>query len=255
MLGPTRQGRVGQRDSGLDHLWTNVPGKMSPINTRYSGSDHKVIMGVRYAKMVKSSTRYVKKRSYKDFDESVFLQRIKHTSWWDIYETVDANNAVQMFTKKINFILDQLAPIKTFQTTSKFCPWLSDKTKSMIKDRNAAQERLSENKCDENLQVFKRLRNNVTKSLRNDKFKWQKKKLEDCNNDPGKLWKNILGWLNWCSSGAPSKLYHAGQMVTSPARLADIMNNFFVNKIATIREGLPNPTEDPLGSLEIIRRS
>ena len=111
----------------------------------------------------------------------------------------------------------------------------------MIKDRNAAQENLSGNKSDENLQVLKKLRNNVAKSLRKDKIKWQKKKLEDCTKDPGKLWKNILGWFNWCSSGAPSKLYHAGQMVTSPARLADIMNNFFVNKIASIREGLPNP--------------
>ena len=38
VVGPTRQGRVGQADSGLDHLWTNTPGKMSPIYTRYSGS-------------------------------------------------------------------------------------------------------------------------------------------------------------------------------------------------------------------------
>ena len=75
-MGATRQGRVGQADSGLDHLWTNIPGKMSPINTRYSGSDHKVIMGVRYAKMLKNSTKYVKKRSYKNFDEAIFIQRI-----------------------------------------------------------------------------------------------------------------------------------------------------------------------------------
>ena len=75
-MGATRQGRVGQADSGLDHLWTNIPGKMSPINTRYSGSDHKVIMGVRYAKMLKNSTKYVKKRSNKNFDEAIFIQRI-----------------------------------------------------------------------------------------------------------------------------------------------------------------------------------
>ena len=98
--------------------------------------------------------------------------------------------------------------------------------------------------------MFRKLRNNVTKKLRKDKIKWQRKKLENCNNDPGKLWKNILGWLNWCSSGSPTKLYHAGQIVTSPARLADIMNNFFVNKIATIQGGLPHPTDDPLRTIQ-----
>ena len=67
VVGPTRQGRVGQTDSGLDHFWSNTPGKMSTIYTKYSGSDHKVIMGVRYAKVIKSSTRYGKKRSYKRF--------------------------------------------------------------------------------------------------------------------------------------------------------------------------------------------
>ena len=48
VVGPTRQGRTGQSDSGLDHLWTNNPAKMSQIYSHYNGSDHKVIMGVRY---------------------------------------------------------------------------------------------------------------------------------------------------------------------------------------------------------------
>ena len=134
-----------------------------------------------------------------------------------------SNEAVHLFTNKINFILDKMAPIKTFQTTSKYCPWLTEETKLLIKKRNKAQDKLSENKTVENFEVFKKLRNNVTKSLRTEKIKWQKKKLDSCNNDPGKLWKNILGWLNWCSSGSPTKLYHAGQIVTSPARLADII--------------------------------
>ena len=124
----------------------------------------------------------------------------------------------------------------------------------MIKERNTAQAKVSENKTDENVERFKVLRNKVTKILRSDKLNWQKNKLESCNNDSGKLWKNILGWLNWCSSASPTKLYHAGQIVTSPARLAEIMNNFFVNKIATIRQGLPNPTDDPLKTLKYIMK-
>ena len=147
-----------------------------------------------------------------------------------------------------------MAPIKTFQTTSKYCPWLTEQTKSLIQERNRAQELLSENKTNENLEKFKSLRNKVTNRLKNDKTQWQKQKLEKCNNDPGKLWKNILGWLNWCSSGSPSKLYHAGQIITSPARLAEIMNNFFVNKIATIRQGLPSQTDDPLRTLQKIMK-
>ena len=148
-----------------------------------------------------------------------------------------------------------MAPVKTIQTSSKYCPWLTEASKTLICKRNKAQKVLSENKTDENYSNYKTLRNKVTSSLRQDKTKWQKQKLESCNNDPGKLWKNILGWLNWCSSGSPSKLYYAGQMVTSPARLAEIMNNFFVNKIETIRQGLPRQTDDPLRTLKHIMRN
>ena len=254
VVGATRQGRVGQADSGLDHLWTNTPGKMSQIYTQYNGSDHKVIMGVRFTKMIKNSTRYVKKRSYKNFDEVKFMEKIRHTSWWDIYLTTDVNEAVQLFTNKVNCILDEMAPVKTFQTTSKYCPWLSEETREIIKKRNQAQKELSESKTDERFKNFKELRNKATKNLKNDKKMWQKKKLENCNNDSGKLWKNILGWLNWCSSGSPTKLYHAGQIVTSPAKLAEIMNNFFVSKVATIRQNLPSPNDDPLKTLKHIMK-
>ena len=94
----------------------------------------------------------------------------------------------------------------------------------MITARNKAQQIVSESKTDENSKNYKNLRNKVTNSLKKDKINWQKQKLKSCNNDPGKLWKNILGWLNWFSSGSPSKLYHDGQIVTSPAKLAEIMD-------------------------------
>ena len=79
--------------------------------------------------------------------------------------------------------------------------------------------------------------------------------MESCNNDSGKLWKNILGWLNWCSSGSPSKLYYAGQIVTSPAKLAEILNNFVVDKVTKICHELPKGTEDPLKTLKKIVQS
>ena len=83
---------------------------------------------------------------------------------------------------------------------------------------------------------------------------WQKQKLENSSNDSGKLWKHVLGWLNWISSASPTKLYHEGQIVTSPAKLAEIMNNFFVNKIDKIRQNIPATSEDPLKTLKNIKK-
>ena len=254
VVGATRQGAAGQPDTGLDHVWTNTPGKMSQIHTRFSGSDHKVIFGVRYSKMIRSSTRYVKKRSYKNFDEAKFLEKIRGLSWWEVYRSEDVNEAVHLLTLKLNFILDEMAPVKTFQTNSKYCPWLSEETKVMMKERNKAQELASEIKTSENIKNFKSLRNRVANSLKNDKLKWQKAKLAKCNNESGKLWKNILGWLNWCSSGSPTKLYHKEQIVTAPPKLAEIMNNYFIDKVTSICQKLAVQTQDPLVTLQSIMK-
>ena len=175
VVGATRLGAQGQADSGLDHLWTNIPGKMSQIYTKYNGSDHKVIFGVRYSKIIRNSIRYVRKRSYKNFDENKFIEKVKNLTWWDVYQSEDVDEAVSILTAKLNSILDIMAPVKTFQTNSKYCPWLSGKTKILILERNKAQQLLSENRTEENFKEFKRLRNEVTKKLKSDKIQWQQK--------------------------------------------------------------------------------
>ena len=169
---------------------------MSQVYSNFIGSDHKLILGVRYANIIKSSTRYVKKRSYKNFDESKFLEEVRNISWWDLYLETDVNEAVYLFTNKINRILDQMAPVKKFQTTRKYCPWLTKEIRDLIKQRNEAQKEMSENKTAENIEKYKNLRNKVTTNLKKGKVLWQNQKLENSTNDSDKLWKNILGWLN-----------------------------------------------------------
>ena len=222
---------------------------MSQVYSNFIGSDHKLILGVRYANLIKSSTRYVKKRSYKHFEESKFLEEVRNISWWDLYLETEVNEAVDLFTNKINRILDQMAPVKKFQTTRKYCPWLTKEIKDLIKQRNEAQKEMSENKTAENIEKYKNLRNKVTTNLKKGKVLWQKQKLENSSNESGKLWKNILGWLNWVSSASPNKLHHEGKIVTSPAKFAEIMNNFFVSKIEKIRQNIPAPIEEPLKTL------
>ena len=250
VLGATRQGRMGQVDRGLDHVWTNIPGKLSQVHTKLIGSDHKLLFVVRYCKVVSENTRYIRKRSYKKFDPQSFLSQVKKISWWDIYVAEDPDEAIQHFTTKINDILDKMAPIKVFQSRSKYCPWLSEQTKHLLKLRNEAQQRYSREKTDYNYEKFKKLRNRATNQLRKDKIGWQKKKLQECSGNSSLMWKNVLGWLNWSSTGSPSRLFHGGRLFTSPKALAEIMNNFFIEKICLIRQKLPAPNEDPLKMLK-----
>ena len=142
-----------------------------------------------------------------------------------------------------------MAPVKTFQVRSNFSPWLSETTKELMKERNNYQRIASETKKPEDWLKYKLLRNKINNRLKSEKINWQKYKLENCDNDSAKLWKNVLGWLNWTSSGAPSQLLHDGKIETKPSKLANVMNNFFVQKVKTIQNNLSPPKFDPISTV------
>ena len=95
---------------------------------------------------------------------------------------------------------------------------------------------------------YKNMRNTATAKMRTEKKLWEQKKLDDSHHDPSTLWRNIKSWLSWGNSGPPSKLFQDGMLITSPARLAWTMNNFFINKVRNLRERIPRTDSDPLNA-------
>ena len=142
-----------------------------------------------------------------------------------------------------------MAPVRKIQVRTRFAPWLSNETKKLMKERDYAQLRASESKENDDISDYKNLRNRVNNRLKKEKKNWKKEKLNECGKDSGKIWKNILGWLNWKSSGAPTQIFYNGSLENKPARIAACINEFFVTKVHTIIQNLPQAQTDPLKSL------
>ena len=251
--GPTHSW-PGQTPSGLDHIYTNTPDKLSQVQVKVCGSsDHRLILATRFSKNIRQNIRYCKKRSYKNFNEKAFLEEVDQISWWEVYSCTEVDKAVDIFTQKLTGILDRMAPVKKFQIRTKYAAWVSDSTKKKMTARDMAQHTASATGSGEDWDRYKNLRNDVTSLLRKDKSAWEQGKLQSCeeNKDSGKLWKNILGWLNWSSSSSPTKLQSNGNLETSPSKIADIQNKYYINKVHTIRGSLQNRDKDPL---EVLRK-
>ena len=103
-----------------------------------------------------------------------------------MYACDDVDAAVEVFTKKLTAILDRMAPVKKFQVRSKYAAWLSEKTKSQIKDRDAAQQAASLSGLQEDWSTYKRLRNDLSKVVYKENLLWQQKKMKACKqiDDP-----------------------------------------------------------------------
>ena len=243
---PTRVQR-GQEPSGLDHYYSNKPHKVSSINTFFhGGSDHKLILAIRQSKVKITNQRIVFKRSYKNFDPKVFLSAVSQISWWEVYSSENIESAVELFTNKLNSILNKMAPMKKFQVRTKYAPWMSSSTKEKVKIRDAAQKKASETGKTEDWMEYKTIRNTLNNILRKEKELWQKKKLKECSGDSRTTWKNLKSWLGWRSVCPPTKLVENGEMFSNPSKLANIMSQFFIKKVKNLRSNIPQTPEDPL---------
>ena len=236
--------------SGLDHIYTNKPYKCSEAAAEYTGgSDHKLIKVTRFCKSFKSNIRYVRKRVFKDFSAASFCEAVRQLSWFELYMCESPSQAAELLTSSLSTILDQMAPIRTIQVRKKYVPWLSPDTKELMKQRDAAQAKAAESKCQDDWRLYKNLRNTTTARVRAEKKAWEQNKLDSTQQDSNTIWNSVKSWLSWGNAGPPSKLFVNGEMLTSPARLAGAMNNFFLDKVRLLKEKLPAASTDPLAKL------
>ena len=97
----------------------------------------------------------------------------------------------------------------------------------MIKLRNKARKNKSK-------EEYKKLRNECNKIVRRDKLEEAKKKIQD---DPNNLWKVF----NKKAKGQRKdgiKLKEDGKIIEDETEIADIFNNFFKEKIDTIKQSI-----------------
>ena len=248
--------RQNQTPALLDHHWTNRPEKVTNVQTFFQGgSDHKLIFAVRQTKNIISKPRIIKKRSFKNFKSEDFVAAVRIIKWFDVYMSNDVEVAIEIVTQRLTEVLDQMAPIKTFQSRSNYAPWVSDNTKNKIKERNEAQKKASETKTSSDWEEYKKLRNQVNSILKAEKRTWQENKISSYGSDSSSVWKNIKNWLGWSKGGPPSKLLDNGTIFTKPSDLARIMNLFFINKVKNLRQNLPNNPGNPLLLLETIMQN
>ena len=102
VTGPTRF-YSGCEESGLDHYYTTDPQKLSNIQTITNGaSDHKMILGIRSSARTACRDRIIKKRSYKNFNNALFVDAVRKISWWEVYCCDKVEDAIKLLTSKLS---------------------------------------------------------------------------------------------------------------------------------------------------------
>ena len=236
--------------SCIDHVYTNVKWRCSSVSvTSFGDSDHDMIGYTRFSKEPPAPARTIRKRSYKTFDKEKYLEDLAKVDWADVLGCEDLDLATENFTRKLRYILNIHAPWVIFQQRKFFNPWLTEMTKQLMIERDRCKE-VAKNLAlrDQGRDVseeqksawnqFKKVRNKVTNSKRNEETKYKSKKISEDLDFPEKVWKTAKSFMGWKSTGTPDQLEVDGKLETKPCRIAKLMNDFFIEKVLTIRNGL-----------------
>ena len=194
-------------------MYSNNPAKLNDVVAEFTGmSDHKIIKVKRFSKTFKDVPRYVKKRTFKQFDKTDFKRRVgEMPELQAISECQNANQAAIFLHDGLSKILDSCAPVRNIQTRTNYAPHLQEDTTQLMLERNAAQQTGATSGSQEDWRVYRGLRNICVSAQRKDRQTWEEKKLSSTDNTPAQLWKSVKGIVGWNRSGPPTRLFENGK--------------------------------------------
>ena len=85
---------------------------------------------------------------------------------------------------------------------------------------------------------YKRLRNKINNMIGMEEIKFKRKKVEENVGDTARIWKLAKGFMNWKNTGIPTQLEENGSLITRARTIAQVMNQFFIDKIKVIRQNM-----------------
>ena len=214
--------------------------------TSFGDSDHDIIGFVRLAKEPPAPTRTIRKRSYKYFEKEQFLCDLAEVNWTEVLTCREVDEAVSCFTSKFKHVLDMHAPWTVFQQRQGFKPWISKDTKLMMKKRDELKKKaveISANNYGHEASIdekeawndYRKIRNKINNAKKNDEARYKKEKVDENLDNISGLWGTVKRFMNWKSKGSPSQISKDNVLVTKAKQIAEIMNEFFVDKIQNLK--------------------
>ena len=250
--------------SCIDHVYTNVKYRCSATTvTSFGNSDHDMISYSRYSKEPPIPARTIRKRSYKNFVAEKYLD-VSKADWTEVLACEDLDTATELFTRNLRYILNVHAPWIVFQQRKFFTPWITEETKQLMKHRDQLKQTAKDlalrdfgqavsEEQQEAWKEFKKVRNKINNKKKQEETFYKSSKISEDLDSPSKLWSTAKSFMGWKTTGTPSQLEINNTLETKASNIARIMNEFFIDKVLRIQNGLQRVPERLQECMNIMR--
>lgn len=225
--------------SCIDLIFTNVQELCSKaVSVAVGCSDHNLIALTKKTKIPKSGARILLSRSYKRFNQDLFINEVQSVQWTEVCQEKDVNKALNIFMDIINKIIDKYAPLRKRSVKTKNAPWLDDELKCLMLQRDKAKEVGQKLGSDYNKKFYCKLRNRVSKLNHIKKREYYKQKIRSAAGDSKKIWKTLNEIMSRKSNNYQGCVENEGQFITKPLEIANYFNTFFNDKVNNLRSSM-----------------
>ena len=243
--------RVTPRSSTLiDNIFINELGVCSTGgNITTSISDH--FPQFSFLDICDAGHKEIKKqkgRSYKNFNIDEFKNEFLNTSWPDLFQNKSSEESFNLFYKKTEKLLDEMAPIRTIaknQVKTDKKPWITSGLLKSMHSRDhlhkLALKEKNPHKKDVLFKKFKMKRNIIITLLRKSKHDYYSRFFADNKSDIKETWKGINKIItkNKKNHSTPNSMNKGGILINDKKEIANEFNEFFSSIGKKIDEKIP----------------
>lgn len=130
-------GGASQRDTLLDHIWSNnILSHSHAVCQNCGMSDHQLIYVDYFGKDIEAKVLYSSKRRWRNFDGKTYNQLLQEVDWLKDWYSENVSVNVSNYTEKQCEVLNKVALMKRVQLQNNYAVWLTDELKEELKIRD-----------------------------------------------------------------------------------------------------------------------
>ncbi len=161
--------------------------------------------------------------------------------------------ALHAFNDLLGPIIDKYAPVKKQTVRNVGAPWLDQELKELMDQRNKAKAEAIRSADVSLWNIYRKLRNNVTKLNKNKKKMYYQNRIIDARMDSKKIWNILNGLMGKRCRPTPSFLEADENILTNPVEIANYLSSFFNDRIQKLRDSMDTRKKKDCISSKLIK--
>ena len=216
----------------LDPIITNNSKRLAGyLNACIGVSDfHNIVCAATKLKRPSFTPQLITYRSYKNFDESKYVQELSSAPFHVATIFDDVDDIMWFHNRLLTEIVEVHAPLKKKVIKRKQVPYMNGNLRRAINVKAMLKRKFDKYKSQDSWEKYKRQRNQVNRLKRESMLYYFKERCNGTNN-AHEFWKTISPFMSNKNSNSNCNipLFENGEIISDQEQVANIFNNFFVN--------------------------